>query len=154
MTTHADTPETESDGGQASGRAHRAESCMSMRVRQMSYDHLCALLRGVCWTVRMPALVLRMGSGLASTGAAATKPDGTDVLSAIAADPPADPSQTPAVPRQSSHRSAGAGRPDPDHGGTGDDPHGLRSRRGPPEDPRPPHSGGSPLFTGGMTWLS
>ena len=47
MTTHADTPETESDGGQASGRAHRAESCMSRRVRQMSYDHLCALLRGV-----------------------------------------------------------------------------------------------------------
>ena len=48
-----------------------------------------------------------------------TESDDTDVLSAIAVDPPTDPSQTPAAPPQSSHRSAGAGQPDPDHGGTG-----------------------------------
>ncbi len=45
MTTHADIPETRSDGGPTIGRAHRAESCMSMRVRQMSYDHLRAVAR-------------------------------------------------------------------------------------------------------------
>jgi hypothetical protein len=46
MTTHADTPETGSDGGPTSGRAHRTGPRMSIRMRQMSYDHVCALLRG------------------------------------------------------------------------------------------------------------
>ncbi len=159
---------------------------MSRRVRQMSYDPVCALLRDVlngahagpgavdgigsvqvratlygllmdhpidrqgrcrsyrhpgvfgrrrrCWVhvhachwLHHPDIQFLLSQpasefGLASTGVAATKPDDTDVLSAIAADPPTDPSQTPAAPPQSSHRSAGAERSDPDHGGAGDDP--------------------------------
>lgn len=47
-------------------------------------------------------------------------------------DPPTDPSQTPAVPPPPPHRSPRAGRPDPTHGGAGDDPpDGPRPRRGP-----------------------
>jgi hypothetical protein len=37
-------------------------------------------------------------------------------------DPPTDPLQTPAVPPPPPHRSPKAGRPDPTHGGAGDDP--------------------------------
>ena len=67
MTTHADTPETGSDGGQTSGRAHRAGPRMSMRVRQMSSDPVCALLRGVLLDGAQagPGAVDGIGSGQA-----------------------------------------------------------------------------------------
>lgn len=46
----------------------------------------------------------------------------TDVLPAVVGDPRSDPSQTPAIPSPSPHRSTGTGRPDSPHGGTGDNP--------------------------------
>jgi len=54
--------------------------------------------------------------------ARADDPEDTDVLPTITTNPPTQPPQTPAAPPQSSHRSAGAGRSDPDHGGAGDVP--------------------------------
>ncbi len=54
--------------------------------------------------------------------APASDPEATDVLPAIAADPPTQPLQTPAVPSPLPPRGPrGAGRPDQDHGGVGDD---------------------------------
>jgi hypothetical protein len=80
--------------------------------------------------------------------------DDTDVLPRFEpdpGDPRNQPLQTPAAPPTP---TAAVERPDQDHGGAGDDPNGLRSRRVPPEDPQPQHLGGSPLLTGGMTWPS
>ncbi len=162
---------------------------MSTRVRQMSYDHVCALLcgalldgvqagpgaaegigsvqgrasatlygllidhpidrQGRCRSCRHPGVFgrrrrcrvhvkachwlhhpgiqfllspLASEFGLASTGAAATDPEDTDVLSATATDPPTQPLQTPAVPPPLPPcRFPRAGRPDPNHRGAGDD---------------------------------
>jgi hypothetical protein len=83
-------------------------------------------------------------------------PDDTNTLSRIepdVIDPLTQPSQTPAAPPQSSHRSAGAGWSDPDHGGAGDVPlmaSGLAVAH--PRTHEHPPSGGSLLFTGGVTW--
>jgi hypothetical protein len=62
--------------------------------------------------------------------ARADDPEDTDVLPPITTNPLTQPPQTPAAPPQSSHRSAGAERSDPDHGGAGDVPH--------RDDPQPP----------------
>ncbi len=79
-------------------------------------------------------------------------PDDTEVLPRIepdVGDPPTQPLQTPAVPPTP---TASVGRPDPAHGGAGDDsPDSPRPRRAPPEHPPPPHSGRSPLLTGETT---
>jgi hypothetical protein len=54
--------------------------------------------------------------------APARDPEDTDVLPAIAAEAPTQLSQTPVVPPPPAQGFPRAGRPDPDHGGTGDDP--------------------------------
>jgi hypothetical protein len=64
-------------------------------------------------------------------------------------DPPTDPLPAPAIPPTS---TAPAERPELDHGGIGDNPDGLRSRRVPPEHPPPPpQPDRSLLLTGGIT---
>ncbi|MGH4014384.1 MAG: hypothetical protein ACRDSL_10765 [Pseudonocardiaceae bacterium] len=63
--------------------------------------------------------------------------------------PPRASSQAPAVsPPRPPHRFPGAGWPDLDHGGVGDDPDGLRPRRGPHRDP-PTGSDTRPLLSTG-----
>ncbi len=86
--------------------------------------------------------------------APASDQEDTDVLPAVAADPPTEPLQTPAVPSPLPPRGPrGEGRPDRDHGGAGDDPlESPRLRRGPSGNPAP-GPGGVFLFAGGMTWL-
>ena len=85
-------------------------------------------------------------------------PDDTNTLLRIepdVIDPLTQPPQTPAAPPQSSHRSTGAERSDPDHGGAGDDPpmaSGLAVAH--PRTHDHPPSGRSLLLTGGMTWSS
>lgn len=58
------------------------------------------------------------------------------------------PSQTPVAPPTP---TLPVERPDLDHGGAGDDPDGLRPRRGPSDDPGP-GAGTDALPTGGLTW--
>jgi hypothetical protein len=58
------------------------------------------------------------------------------------------PSQAPAA---SPAPILPVGQPDLDHGGAGDDPDGLRSHRGPSDDPGP-GAGPDALSTGGLTW--
>ncbi|MGH4009971.1 MAG: hypothetical protein ACRDTH_17770 [Pseudonocardiaceae bacterium] len=95
-----------------------------------------------------PFLLSQLASelGLIVTGTVATDPEATEVLPAIAGDPPTAPAQTPAV---SPTPCFPAGQPDLDHGGAGAHPDSLRPRRGPSEDPSRP--GGALLFAGGRT---
>jgi hypothetical protein len=84
-----------------------------------------------------------------------TDPDTTDVLPSITpqtSDPHTKPLQTPALPPPPPPQDLrGKGGPDPTHGGTGDDPDGLRFRRVPPENSPPPQSSRSLLSTGDIT---
>ena len=65
---------------------------------------------------------LALGALAAPGRAPARDPEDTDILPAIAAEAPTQLSQTPVVPPPPAHGFPRVGRPDPDHGGAGDDP--------------------------------
>jgi hypothetical protein len=92
--------------------------------------------------------------GVAPGRAPAGDPDDTDVLPAIAADPPPQPLQTPAtspLPAESAGRGEVAGPRS--RRGRGAFPDSPRFRRGPSDNPAP-CSGWSLQLTGGVRWLS
>jgi hypothetical protein len=80
--------------------------------------------------------------------------DESPTIEATQTDPHAPDHQAPVLPSPLSAPGSdvpGTGWPDPDHGGAGDDPDGLWSRRGPSDNPGP-GAGPVVLATGGLTW--
>ncbi len=115
--------------GRFSGRGGASARCTARRL--CAYVSLMRCCCWICWTTsegRPPR-----HRPLRPDRHPPVIHDDTDALPAIAADPPTQPATAdPGRPALSPHRSAGAGRPDPDHGGAGDDP-----PRWPPVPPWP-----------------
>jgi hypothetical protein len=139
----------------------RCRSCCGPRV-VFGRRRRCRVHLQASYWLRQPEEFLRSrltGEGLVgpsthSAGAArdqdsdshAADPGGTGRQPTIAAGSPTQPVQTLALPPSP---TLPAGRPGLDHGGAGDDPDGLRPRRGPSDHPGPGDSVSGESAAGG-----